>query len=46
MLRATQGLVAGDNVTIAANDCSMAVDGATTVMNGSMSMTIVSGSIG
>ncbi len=41
-----ESLVAGDNVTIAANNCSMAVDGVMTVMNGSMSMTIVSGSIG
>jgi hypothetical protein len=41
-----ESLVAGDNVTIAANNCSMAVDGVMTVMSGSMSMTIVSGSIG
>ena len=38
-------LVPGDSITITANNCTMAVDGILTNMNGSMSMTIVSGSM-
>lgn len=41
----SEGMVAGDNVTLTANNCSMNVDGVTTTMNGSMAFTVVSGSI-
>jgi hypothetical protein len=38
-------LVPGDTITIAANNCTMSIDGVMTTMNGSLSMTIVSGSM-
>ncbi|NPC58824.1 hypothetical protein [Caenimonas soli] len=38
-------LVPGDTITIAANNCKLAVDGVLTTMNGSLSMTVVSGSM-
>jgi len=40
-----EGLVAGDSITITANNCKMGIDGFLTTMNGSMSMTIVSGNM-
>lgn len=39
------GLAAGDTVTLSTTACAFASGGATTVMNGQMSMTVVSGTI-
>jgi hypothetical protein len=40
------GLVAGDTITMAASNCQMNVEGTAATMNGSFSITVVSGSIG
>jgi len=40
-----EGAVAGDTVTFTANNCVMDVDGETGTMNGSLSFTVISGSV-
>ena len=40
-----EGVVAGDSVTLTANNCRMDVDGVATTMNGSLAFTVVSGSV-